>query len=371
MGTNNFLEFCGTDTGTNLLSQGDYAASSDRTSGNKPGVASSALVNKALRQSAFISSQFAQYIADTLSVNVLDDGNATRTQAQIMGIVRPFPSIRTIFTSSGTWYKTYIFILESGSADAGATYTNNSNTFTVKTTISAQNYIICSGTGSPEDFGTLTLSGGTGDATITFYAVKRAIQIKSIIVGGGAGGGGADGAGAGSGSAASGGGAGGTAIKYFSFSDLTDSVSVTIGTGGSGGTGSGGGDGGAGGETSFGAYCATGQAIGGGGDTGSTTMGPGLVGRSGGTPTGGDINIRGGSSRTGLRFANNAVGGAGGNSLYGSGGSDTRASSSAETGNAAQGYGGGGGGACSGNTASNANGGAGAGGLCIVEEYFQ
>ena len=50
MGTNNFLPFCPTDSGTNLLTQGEYAVIATRTTGNQPGIASSKLNNKAIRQ---------------------------------------------------------------------------------------------------------------------------------------------------------------------------------------------------------------------------------------------------------------------------------------------------------------------------------
>ena len=46
---NNILPFCGTDTGTNLLTQLEYAASTDRTSGNKPGVASADVSDRQMR----------------------------------------------------------------------------------------------------------------------------------------------------------------------------------------------------------------------------------------------------------------------------------------------------------------------------------
>lgn len=75
MATNNFLPFTPTDTGTNLLTQGEYAVATDRTNGNQPGVASSKLNNKAIRQANVIASQVAQYLSDKMSTNALDDGN--------------------------------------------------------------------------------------------------------------------------------------------------------------------------------------------------------------------------------------------------------------------------------------------------------
>lgn len=89
MSTNNFLPFCPTDTGTNLLTQGAYAVASDRTNGNQPGIASSKLVNKAARQSSMITSQLAQYIADKMNFSVLDDGDVAALLAQINSGLAP------------------------------------------------------------------------------------------------------------------------------------------------------------------------------------------------------------------------------------------------------------------------------------------
>jgi hypothetical protein len=84
MALNNFLPFCNTDTGTNLLSQGDYAAALGRTEGNAPGIASLELVNKALRQSSAIASQIAQFVSNKLDENVVDDGVLADLQTQLV-----------------------------------------------------------------------------------------------------------------------------------------------------------------------------------------------------------------------------------------------------------------------------------------------
>ena len=72
MATNEILQFAETDTGTNLLTQGEYAADSQRPIGNQPGVARSKLVNKALRQASLIAAGLAEYIADNQANNVTD-----------------------------------------------------------------------------------------------------------------------------------------------------------------------------------------------------------------------------------------------------------------------------------------------------------
>lgn len=76
MATNDFLPF-GTGAGANVLAQADYVALSARIAGFQSGTAKSIQLNKVWRQSAFISSVIAQYISDTLAVDVLDDGNAS------------------------------------------------------------------------------------------------------------------------------------------------------------------------------------------------------------------------------------------------------------------------------------------------------
>ncbi len=84
MATNNFLPFCPTDTGTNLLNEADYTAAADRVSGNKPGVASSKLNNKALRQACVIASQVAQYVSDITGADMIDDGTTTTLLANML-----------------------------------------------------------------------------------------------------------------------------------------------------------------------------------------------------------------------------------------------------------------------------------------------
>jgi hypothetical protein len=64
----------------------------------------------------------------------------------------------------------YVFTVSAASATAGSTYTNNGQTFTVTTTMTGATTLQASGTGNPLTSGTLTLASGSGDATITFSA---------------------------------------------------------------------------------------------------------------------------------------------------------------------------------------------------------
>lgn len=83
MATSNILPFSPNDTGTNLLSDAAYLAASDRSNGNQPGVASSKLNNKALRQSSAIAAGVAQYIANRQATNVTDALTSTQIETAL------------------------------------------------------------------------------------------------------------------------------------------------------------------------------------------------------------------------------------------------------------------------------------------------
>lgn len=295
MATNNFLNFCNTDTGTNLLTQGDYSVATDRASGNKPGVASSKLVNKAIRQSAAITSQIAQMMADQKGYDVLDDGNMTTLLAQMKAMFAPkLPVVQKFTSGSGTWNRTYVFTITSGSATAGATYTNNGVTYTVSQTIASQTTLYATGSNIPSFAGTLTKASGTGDATITFQAYTFASFIQIEMIGGGGGG---------SGGASASAGAGGTG------GNTTFGTSLLTANGGTGGTWLG--SGGTGGTASLGTG-PTGIANQGGQGTAGGNGGnaPGAFGAAspfGGGGGGGYVNTIGQSA-----ISNTGAGGGGG-----------------------------------------------------------
>ncbi len=76
----------------------------------------------------------------------------------------------------------YVFTVTSANATAGATYTNNGQTFTVVQTISSGTKLITTGTGAPTASGTLTKATGTGDATITFSSYYGAGTAPNLPV---------------------------------------------------------------------------------------------------------------------------------------------------------------------------------------------
>jgi hypothetical protein len=65
-------------------------------------------------------------------------------------------------------------------ATAGATYTNNGQTFTVIDTISSGTLLNTTATGSPASSGTLTLASGTGDSTISFVGTFNPLVTGTL-----------------------------------------------------------------------------------------------------------------------------------------------------------------------------------------------
>ncbi|EKQ0477399.1 hypothetical protein P4P50_004937, partial [Salmonella enterica] len=74
MAKNDFKPFA-TGKGANVTSQSDWEALPALLSGFTAGKASSAQVNKALRQASFIAAALAQYTASKSGLDVLDDGD--------------------------------------------------------------------------------------------------------------------------------------------------------------------------------------------------------------------------------------------------------------------------------------------------------
>lgn len=89
MATNEILTFAA-GGGANILTQAEYASDAQRTSGNVPGVARSKLVNKAARQSSFVSAMIGQFIADQGGIDVVDDGDVLGLEADFVAALRAY-----------------------------------------------------------------------------------------------------------------------------------------------------------------------------------------------------------------------------------------------------------------------------------------
>lgn len=115
--SNDILQFAPTDTGSNLLTQVEYAADTQRSIGNQPGIARAKLVNKVLRQCSFVASALTDYVATKTGSNVVDDGNKAALTTLMESALRFTPNISTK-TSNYTLTATDDTILVDGTAGA-------------------------------------------------------------------------------------------------------------------------------------------------------------------------------------------------------------------------------------------------------------
>lgn len=195
-------------------------------------------------------------------------------------------------------------------------------------------------------------------ASGTYTPTAKMKKCLVIAVGGGGGGASvtlADEAGGG-------GGGGGTVIRLFTFAEIIGHDSYAVGQASTAG--------GAGNNTTFSSSPTLLTAGGGqaGATTGNTTtVGVQGAGGAGGTATGGDLNIPGEAGFRGVMYSTTACsGGAGGRSVFGSGGAETGVAGAGSNG---AGYGGGGSGATTSDD-TNRNGGTGSAGVIYVIEFL-
>ena len=137
MATNNFKAFA-IGGSANVTSQSDYEALAALLSGFQSGKASSAQINKALRQSTVMASVLAQFISDSAGVDVLDNGNTAAILANLKSAMTALTPGRLLnyqlFTSGGQYTPTpgMRFILAhmigGGGASGGTPATSSTQT---------------------------------------------------------------------------------------------------------------------------------------------------------------------------------------------------------------------------------------------------
>ncbi|NWC62910.1 phage tail protein [Cedecea sp. P7760] len=86
MATNEFKPFA-TGAGANVMSQADWEALPALITGFQAGKASSAQVNKAIRQASFVAAALAQFIANQSGNDVHDDGDVTTLVASLLSAI--------------------------------------------------------------------------------------------------------------------------------------------------------------------------------------------------------------------------------------------------------------------------------------------
>ena len=325
MAQNDFKSFA-TGSGANVTSQADWEVLAALATGFQSGKASSAQINKAIRQASFIAAALAQYTSDKTGGDVLDDGDQaafiTKMAAAFGKDFQPLDATLTALAAlTGATDKLAYF---NGADTAALTaLTGVGRDIIGKTTIAdVLTYLGLGGVTSIRE-AVFTASGSwTCPTGVT----------KVLLDGSGGGGGGACGAS----SAANGNGGGGAASVTGQLITVVPGTvyTITVGNGGAGGTSSTptGGDGG---TSSFGTLVS----LPGGGGGSRTAVG--AAGGSGGI-----------SGQAGYFFNNTGFSGAGGGSLLGGGGAGSWANLPGQT----PGQFGGGGGAGVGGTREGGNG---------------
>lgn len=109
MATNNFKPFA-IGSGSNVTSQADYEALAALITGFQSGKASSAQINKAIRQSSVMAYVLAQFISDIAGVDVLDNGVPASILSNLKSSMTALTPGRLLnvqtFTASGNYTPT-------------------------------------------------------------------------------------------------------------------------------------------------------------------------------------------------------------------------------------------------------------------------
>lgn len=247
MATNNFKPFA-TAANANVTAQADWETLPALLSGFMAGKASSAQVNKAIRQASFIAAALAQYTANKSGLDVLDDGDLNGFITKMSSAFgKDFQALDATLTALAG--------LATGANKLP--YFNGDDTAALTDLTSVGRDII-----GKSDIAAVLKYLGLGDGTGRLLGVQafsisgtyvKSAGVKKIIVEA-VGGGGASGnlsATSSNNCGISAAGSPGAYGKAFYYQDIPGSVPVTIGSGGVGGAGPYG-SGGDGGQTSFG-----------------------------------------------------------------------------------------------------------------------
>lgn len=123
-GTSDFVPFAAA-SGANVTSQAAYIAEATTATGFVPGQASSADCNKAWRQGTFQAAVLASFVADTLNINVADDGNLS------VAITNLTSAVTAIANAALTGFATVSFVNANFQTITNATNASNLSTGTL------------------------------------------------------------------------------------------------------------------------------------------------------------------------------------------------------------------------------------------------
>ncbi|EJH9337111.1 hypothetical protein NF737_000555 [Escherichia coli] len=354
MATNNFKPFA-TAANANVTAQADWESLPALLSGFTAGKASSAQVNKAIRQASFIAAALAQYTANKSGLDVLDDGDLNGFIAKMSAAFgKDFQALDATLTAlAGLTTGANKLPYFTGTDTASQTdLTSVGRDIIGKNTIA--DILTYLGLGDTSGYVGRWVNTRVFTSSGTYTPTPGTKRIRVTITGGGGGGGGCKAISNNETFFGAGGGAGGTVITILT--PTQNSYPVTIGAGGAGGVSATNGT--SGGNSVFASLIAPGGAD--GGKVGVTNTNGG----NGGVPSTGDIRITGGNGGDG-QSGNISVSGEGGASYWGGGGR-----AGAGGGVSGKAYGSGGGGAYdAGYSGTSMTGGKGADGVCIIEEF--
>ncbi len=315
MATNNFKPFA-IGAGANVITQADYEALAALASGFTAGKASSAQVNKALRQSTAIASILAQFIANATGNDVLDNGDTATVLNNLIAALKTNGALSFLQTANN------FSEIKSAGATAVSTALANlgSSDGTLKGRLLNVQTFLSSGLYTP--------TPGTNKIRIKLWSAGQGGQGSSTVNNTGGGGN-----------------AGGYGESFISMIGVS-SVLVTIGAGGVANPAGSSAGGNVGGSSSFGAYIAI---------TGASVA-------KGGVSTGGNIlNITG---QSGMIAGSLLI--PHGGAAFGGCSSNPHATQAGDNGTFP---GGGGAGGTYVSSSVNFATGAGANGYCYIEEY--
>lgn len=354
MAKNDFKAFA-TGKNANVMPQEEWEALPALLSGFTAGKASSAQVNKAIRQASFITAALAQYTANKSGLDVLDDGDLngfiSKMEAALGKDFQALDATLTALAGLATAADKLPYFTGNDTASL-TTLTNVGRNILDKA--STQAVIQYLGLSDASGYVGRWLNTRVFTSSGTYTPTPGTKRIRVTITGGGGGGCGCKAASSNETFFGAGGGAGGTTISTMTLTE--NSYPVVIGAGGGGGVGASVGY--KGGDSSFSSLIAPGGE--GAGKPGITNTNGGY----GGVPNIGDIRITGGDGGDG-QSGNIGVSGEGGASYWGGGGR-----AGAGGGVSGKAYGSGGGGAYdAGYSGINMTGGKGAAGICIIEEF--
>ena len=230
MATNNFKPFA-TASGANVVSQSDYEQLQSLATGFQSGKASSAQINKALRQSTTMAAVLAQFIADKSGKDVLDDGTVATLVTNLLAALKANNAEGFLQTANS-----FLEIKNAGPAAVAAALANL-------------------GLGEAFYGRLIGVQKFSTSGSYTPTANTKAILVD--VLGGGGGGGNASATSSSSQSVGAGGGGGGYARSYLT--TVPNSALVIIGAGGAAAS--------AGGRSSF-----NGSIIASGGETGFSSL---------------------------------------------------------------------------------------------------